>query len=93
MIIILSFIISCLGASVINVKWPHINSAVNSDSKIEKRIQNIISKMTLEEKVAQMIQAEIKHISPEEVRTYKLGSILNGGGSFPGNNKIGRAHV
>ena len=90
MIIILSFIISCLGASVINVKWPHINSAVNSDSKIEKRIQNIISKMTLEEKVAQMIQAEIKHISPEEVRTYKLGSILNGGGSFPGNNKYSK---
>lgn len=42
--------------------------------------------MTLEEKVGQMIQADIASISPAELRTYKLGSILAGGGSAPGNN-------
>lgn len=33
-----------------------------------------------------MIQAEIRSVTPEEVRTYHLGSILNGGGSFPAGN-------
>jgi beta-glucosidase len=42
--------------------------------------------MTLEEKVGQMIQADIASISPEELRTYKLGSILAGGGAAPGDN-------
>jgi beta-glucosidase len=42
--------------------------------------------MTLEEKVGQMIQADIASISPAELRTYKLGSILAGGGAAPGDN-------
>jgi beta-glucosidase len=42
--------------------------------------------MTLEEKVGQMIQADIASISPAELRTYRLGSILAGGGAAPGDN-------
>ena len=34
-----------------------------------------------------MIQGEIRDVSPEDVRTYGLGSVLNGGGSFPQENK------
>ncbi len=30
-----------------------------------------------------MIQGEIKHVTPDHVRKYGLGSVLNGGGSFP----------
>jgi beta-glucosidase len=30
------------------------------------------------------MQAEINEITPEEARTYHIGSILNGGGSTPG---------
>lgn len=43
--------------------------------------------MTLEQKVGQMVQADIRSVTPEEVRTYRLGSVLNGGGAFPGNEK------
>ncbi len=43
--------------------------------------------MTLEQKVGQMVQAEIRDVTPEDVRKYRLGSILNGGGAFPNNNK------
>lgn len=53
----------------------------------ENRINAILANMTLEQKIGQMIQGEIKHVSPEDVRQYGLGSILNGGGSFPFNNK------
>jgi beta-glucosidase len=34
-----------------------------------------------------MIQGEIKHVSPDDVRTYGIGSVLNGGGSFPNQDK------
>lgn len=57
------------------------------ESQQDNEIANIISTMTLEQKVAQMIQAEIRHITPEDVRKWGVGSILNGGGSFPNNNK------
>ncbi|MCV2884521.1 glycoside hydrolase family 3 C-terminal domain-containing protein [Aestuariibacter sp. AA17] len=53
----------------------------------EQQIDELISRMTLAEKVGQMTQAERKRISPEEVRTYFIGSILNGGGSVPKQNR------
>ena len=59
----------------------------HSDTDIDRRVQTILSTLTLEQKVAQMIQGEIKHVTPEDVREYGLGSVLNGGGSFPAQNK------
>ena len=50
----------------------------------EARADALLAGMTLEQKIGQMIQAEIKSASPADVKTYHLGSILNGGGSFPG---------
>ena len=43
--------------------------------------------MTLEEKIGQVIQADIGSVTPEEVQKYNLGSILNGGNSAPGGGK------
>ncbi|MBV9695828.1 MAG: 1,4-beta-D-glucan glucohydrolase, partial [Gammaproteobacteria bacterium] len=40
--------------------------------------------MTLEEKVGQMLQADISTLKPKDLRTYKLGSVLAGGGAAPG---------
>ena len=51
------------------------------------RINNIISSMTLREKVGQIIMPDIQHVTPEEAKKYNLGSILNGGGSWPNNSK------
>ena len=39
--------------------------------------------MSVDQKVGQMIQAEIKSISPDDAAKYHIGSILNGGGSWP----------
>src|ERR1700755_2504080 len=39
--------------------------------------------MTLEEKVGQVIQGDIASLTPDDVRTYHLGSVLNGGNSAP----------
>ena len=68
--------------------WPRIRSAIAPDPALEKRVAEIVGKMTLAQKVGQMTQAEIKSVTPEEVRQYYLGSVLNGGGSRPGNNKF-----
>jgi beta-glucosidase len=65
--------------------WPTVAPAV-PDAAVESFVQQVLSGMTLEEKVGQMIQADIASISPAELRTYKLGSILAGGGAAPGNN-------
>ena len=54
---------------------------------IEERIDQILKGMTLRQKVGQMVQADIRYVTPEDVRNYGLGSILNGGGAFPGNNR------
>ena len=50
-------------------------------------VDALMASMSLQQKVAQMIQGEIKHVSPDDVRTYGIGSVLNGGGSFPNQDK------
>lgn len=67
--------------------WPKLNIAVKKDSDIETKIQQLLSTMTLEQKVAQMIQPEIRDITVEDMRKYGFGSYLNGGGSFPHGDK------
>ena len=68
-------------------EWRSIRSAIATDRKLEARIDRILADMTLRQKIGQMTQAEIKSITPEEVRTYYIGSVLNGGGSWPGKDK------
>jgi beta-glucosidase len=67
--------------------WPELTSPVRLDADIEKRVDDLMARMSIEHKVGQMIQAEIQFVTPEDVRKYHLGSILNGGGSFPDKNK------
>ena len=57
------------------------------DPAVEQRVDAIMKEMTLEQKIAQMIQPEIKSVTPQDIRRYGFGSILNGGGSFPQQNK------
>ena len=67
--------------------WPALTSRLAKDPAIEARVAEILASMTLEQKVGQMVQPEIKSITPEEVRQYYIGSVLNGGGSWPAKNK------
>ena len=64
--------------------WPAAQSpAAITDKKTEEAITALLSKMTLEQKVGQIIQADISAITPEDLKTYPLGSILAGGNSGP----------
>jgi len=87
-----AWLVSCLACGGANqpsasVDWPQIPPAVPLDSAQEARITTLLSQLTLEQKVGQIVQAEIQHVTPEEVRDYHLGSVLNGGGSHPNGAK------
>jgi len=68
-------------------RWPALSPALPADVALEKRVAAILNKMTLQQKIAQMIQPEIRDITVEDMRKYGFGSYLNGGGAFPNNNK------
>lgn len=68
-------------------QWPKIHSAIPKDQKMEQSIKALLKQMTLEEKVGQMIQPDFREVTPEEITKYKIGSVLNGGGGWPNNNK------
>lgn len=63
--------------------WPVAKSRGLIDAKTEARISGLIARMSVEEKVGQMIQADTASIKPEDLRRYPLGSILAGGSSPP----------
>jgi beta-glucosidase len=67
--------------------WPHIKSAIAKDPAMEARIAKIVAGMSLQQKVGQMTQPEIKFATPDDVKNYYIGSVLNGGGSWPQANK------
>ena len=75
--------------------WPRIRSGIRSDARDEAWIKQVVAAMTLEQKVGQMTQGEIGSLWDAATASYKLddvtrlavGSILNGGGSWPAANK------
>jgi len=72
-------------------QWPVIESVIAKDPVIEEKVTKILALMTLEEKVGQMIQPDLREVTPQEAKKYKLGSLLNGGGGWPNNNKYATA--
>ena len=68
-------------------EWPVLTSAVAKDPAVEARIDGLLARMTLEQKVGQLMQPELRQITPEDIKKYHVGSVLNGGGAFPGDNK------
>ncbi len=64
--------------------WPARAATLAPDPAIERRIDDLIAAMSLEQKVGQIIQADIGSVTPDDVYRYHLGSVLNGGNSDPG---------
>ena len=67
------------------VNWS--NEKLCSVSVDEKFINNLVQKMTLEQKVGQVIMPDIDEVTPQDAKKYQLGTFLNGGGKFPNKNK------
>ncbi|MFZ3567395.1 glycoside hydrolase family 3 protein [Streptomyces sp. BH097] len=60
---------------------------LDTKAPIKKRVADLVSRMSLEEKVGQMTQAERAALkSPGDIASHGLGSLLSGGGSVPTPN-------
>jgi beta-glucosidase len=66
--------------------WPAGPKPAAPDAALDARVQSIVAGMTLEQKIGQMTQPSILSATPDDVRRYYIGSILNGGGAWPNNN-------
>lgn len=73
--------------------WPTIETSLPQSAKdaTEARIEAILARMTIEEKVGQILQPEITNITPDEVRVYNIGSVLNGGNGRPNRDPYASA--
>ncbi|MER7545510.1 glycoside hydrolase family 3 N-terminal domain-containing protein [Spirillospora sp. NPDC127506] len=64
---------------------------LNARLPVAKRVGDLLGRMTLEEKVGQMTQAERGAVDGDrdQITTLALGSVLSGGGSVPADNTPG----
>ena len=80
LVILSSFLSACGGESA-------PGNGKQGDSEIDRRTEELLSQMTLEEKIGQMTQADRKFLKREQdIRDCFLGSLLSGGGSTPADN-------
>ncbi|GAA3557254.1 glycoside hydrolase family 3 protein [Kribbella ginsengisoli] len=64
-----------------------VSAYKDASQPVKVRVQDLMARMTLDDKLGQMIQAERLGITnPADVATYGLGSLLSGGSSQPTPN-------
>lgn len=56
---------------------------------VAERVADLLPRMSLEDKLGQMTQAERGSVTPEDLTKYRIGSVLSGGGSVPRPNDRG----
>ena len=61
---------------------------LDSTASIEDRVNDLLSRMTLQEKIGQMTQVDKGYVvtNKSDITTYGIGSLLSGGGSAPSQN-------
>ncbi len=75
--------------------WPQMESAFDPSetAAINVKVDALLAQMSLTEKVGQMVQGEMSRTTPEDVRKYRLGSVLTGGGGLLNNDKNATAEA
>lgn len=61
---------------------------VDPQRPVAERVEDLLSRMTLEEKIGQMTQVEKNSIAPGDITELHIGSILSGGGGAPDSNTV-----
>ena len=61
---------------------------LNPDLPVEERIDDLLARMTLEEKIGQMTLVEIGSLNTEDLIDRYIGGVLNGGGGAPSPNTV-----
>lgn len=63
--------------------WPKYEYPVPPIAADEAKIADLLRRMTIEEKIGQLVQPDLCCVTPEDVKRYNIGSVLNGGNSGP----------
>src|SRR5690349_14135486 len=71
--------------------WPVARPRLRPDPMLERKVAALLARMSVEQKVGQLVQADITALTPADLREYPLGSVLNGGNSKPGGNTLAPA--
>ena len=66
------------------LNWERVNSCPVGNMAF---VEEVLSEMTLEEKVGQTIMADLDFIKPSDLKRYPIGGILNGGNTSPNGNQ------
>ena len=61
------------------------------DAALEQSVDAALRGLSLRQKIGQMTQPEVLSITPEEVRQHAIGTVLNGGGGWPGRDRTATA--
>jgi beta-glucosidase len=59
---------------------------LNPDLPIAERMEDLLARMVLDEKIGQMTLVEKNSIFPEDIAALGIGGLLSGGGGYPVNN-------
>jgi beta-glucosidase len=60
--------------------------AATTGRPVAERVAALLARMTLDDKIGQMTQAERASVTPDDLTRHRLGSVLSGGGSAPTPN-------
>ena len=58
----------------------------DSSRAVSDRVSDLLSRMTLDEKIGQMTLVEKNSIKPADISTMSIGGLLSGGGGYPSPN-------
>jgi beta-glucosidase len=94
-LILLSFLLSACGEKTVTpIVIPEPTTSIDLglviytavSQPIEARVEDLLKRMSLNEKIGQMTQVEKNSIAPGDITKYFIGSILSGGGGSPASN-------
>ena len=96
LLLILSFFLSACGSAVPSPGTTAEPTATRTEAStilytdpsqpVDVRVEDLLKRMTLEEKIGQMTQVEKNSIKAGDIKKYYIGSILSGGGGSPAKN-------
>jgi len=70
--------------ALLGLGFGYVTGEAQEFSKNDDRVNALLSQMTLDEKIGQMVQVDMDGLADKsDVRKYFLGSVLSGGGSDP----------
>ncbi|WP_165910443.1 glycoside hydrolase family 3 N-terminal domain-containing protein [Treponema sp. J25] len=81
-------VIGCRTQNAAEGKVPQNAPYKDAGLPVEKRVEDLLSRMTLQEKIGQMTQIERGSLRPGDISRYFLGSVLSGGGGAPRPNTV-----